>query len=70
MIQYRCPTCGMVFEVERREDAKTRPFCSDRCQQVDLGKWLDGTYRTSESLDPGVFDEEGLAGPPDGTFTS
>lgn len=21
------------------------PFCSSRCQLVDLGKWLDGDYR-------------------------
>jgi len=22
-----------------------RPFCSSRCRQLDLGQWLDGTYR-------------------------
>ncbi len=21
-----------------------RPFCSRRCQQLDLGRWLDGSY--------------------------
>jgi len=21
------------------------PFCSPRCQRIDLGRWLDGDYR-------------------------
>lgn len=29
-----------------------RPFCSKRCADLDLGKWLDGAYRVrSESLE-------------------
>jgi len=24
-----------------------RPFCSKRCQQVDLGRWLKGNYVVS-----------------------
>ncbi|MEM6790879.1 MAG: DNA gyrase inhibitor YacG [Myxococcota bacterium] len=30
------------------ESPKTRdhrPFCSLRCRQLDLGRWLDGSYR-------------------------
>jgi len=23
---------------------EARPFCSTRCKQVDLGKWLSGDY--------------------------
>ncbi|HEX3653470.1 MAG TPA: DNA gyrase inhibitor YacG [Rhizomicrobium sp.] len=34
----RCPICG------RPEDAELRPFCSKRCADVDLGRWLKGTY--------------------------
>jgi endogenous inhibitor of DNA gyrase (YacG/DUF329 family) len=34
--------------VERKEDAPFRPFCSQRCKLVDLGRWLDGTYSVSE----------------------
>jgi endogenous inhibitor of DNA gyrase (YacG/DUF329 family) len=27
------------------------PFCSPRCQMVDLGRWLAEDYRISEPLD-------------------
>ena len=33
-----CPICGK----ERAE--KVRPFCSKRCADVDLARWLGGTY--------------------------
>ena len=33
-----CPTCGKPA-VE-----KFRPFCSSRCRDVDLNRWLTGTY--------------------------
>jgi uncharacterized protein len=36
--QRKCPICGK-FEVDRY-----RPFCSKRCADVDLGRWLDGRY--------------------------
>jgi uncharacterized protein len=33
-----CPLCKKPSHV------KYHPFCSDRCAQLDLGKWLSGTY--------------------------
>ena len=33
-----CPICG------RQRDPKLRPFCSKRCADIDLGKWLKGEY--------------------------
>jgi uncharacterized protein len=33
-----CPICG------RPTDASYRPFCSRRCADVDLSRWLRGTY--------------------------
>ncbi|MDH5528739.1 MAG: DNA gyrase inhibitor YacG [Paracoccaceae bacterium] len=33
-----CPIC------DRKTDAKYRPFCSRRCADVDLGRWLTGGY--------------------------
>jgi len=33
-----CPVCG------RPAQAAFRPFCSPRCRQVDLGRWLSGAY--------------------------
>ena len=38
--------------VEQKEDAPFRPFCSQRCKLVDLGRWLDGTYSVSEPASP------------------
>lgn len=34
----RCPVCG------KPPRAESRPFCSVRCAQVDLGRWLSGGY--------------------------
>ena len=51
----RCPMCG---KPARRE---TRPFCSRRCADLDLGNWLGGSYRipTNEApQDLGPLDEE------------
>ncbi|MEM9716887.1 MAG: DNA gyrase inhibitor YacG [Pseudomonadota bacterium] len=33
-----CPICG------KPTDPKYRPFCSKRCADIDLGKWLKGDY--------------------------
>jgi uncharacterized protein len=33
-----CPTC------HRPAHPKYRPFCSPRCANVDLGRWLTGAY--------------------------
>ncbi len=38
----KCPTCGKPVEWK---DNPSRPFCSDRCRLVDLGKWVEGEYR-------------------------
>lgn len=29
---------------KRATDARYRPFCSRRCADVDLGRWLTGSY--------------------------
>ncbi|HLV02149.1 MAG TPA: DNA gyrase inhibitor YacG [Acidobacteriota bacterium] len=39
----RCPTCGERVKLSNPEF----PFCSERCRLIDLGHWLDGTYRIS-----------------------
>jgi uncharacterized protein len=33
-----CPICKKPSQV------KFHPFCSNRCAQVDLGRWLSGSY--------------------------
>lgn len=38
----KCPTC----EKEALwQDNPFRPFCSERCKLVDLGKWVNDEYR-------------------------
>lgn len=39
----RCPVCRK--EVITSPANPFRPFCSERCQMVDLGKWAGGDYR-------------------------
>ena len=34
----KCPVCG------KPGPAKYRPFCSRRCADLDLSKWLSGSY--------------------------
>ncbi len=34
-----CPICGKPAE------ERYRPFCSRRCADVDLNRWLSGVYR-------------------------
>ncbi|MBN4058895.1 DNA gyrase inhibitor YacG [bacterium AH-315-J04] len=58
MPTFDCPTCQKLITVAKREDAPYRPFCCERCKQVDLGKWLDGTYCISEPLIADELPEE------------
>lgn len=37
-----CPGCGI--EVEWAEKNVFRPFCSERCKQIDLGAWAEEKY--------------------------
>jgi len=39
-----CPVCGKRPVAGTREAAPFLPFCSARCRQVDLGRWLAGDY--------------------------
>ncbi|HEY6431654.1 MAG TPA: DNA gyrase inhibitor YacG [Acetobacteraceae bacterium] len=39
----RCPLCGKMAE------PNYTPFCSRRCADIDLGRWLTGVYRLPDS---------------------
>ncbi len=41
-----CPICG------KETEARYRPFCSRRCADVDLGKWLSGAYAVPTDDEP------------------
>lgn len=36
----RCVYCR-----QQPSDSRWRPFCSERCQLADLGRWLQGDYK-------------------------
>ena len=42
----KCPICGKPAALEYR------PFCSKRCADVDLNRWLSGTYAIPAVDDP------------------
>ncbi len=48
----KCPVCGK--EVEWKESSRYRPFCSERCKQIDLGAWAEEKYKV-----PAVENENG-----------
>ena len=50
-----CPTCGT--KVEWTEANAFRPFCSERCKQIDLGAWAEEKY-TIPGATPGDIDED------------
>lgn len=48
-----CPVCSKAPTPE------FQPFCSKRCADIDLGKWLDGGYRIPTNERPEYLDTEG-----------
>lgn len=63
-VAHRCPNCKRTFEPE--EGDPWRPFCSERCRLVDLGRWLDGDYRIPGPAADGAEGPPGGGGTPDG----
>ena len=45
-IKLRCPIC----KKSTKADDADFPFCSDRCRQIDLGKWASGAYVISSPV--------------------
>ncbi|MBK8172409.1 MAG: DNA gyrase inhibitor YacG [Sandaracinaceae bacterium] len=43
MLEPVCPICKKA--VEARVTNKAFPFCSSRCKLLDLGNWLNESYR-------------------------
>jgi endogenous inhibitor of DNA gyrase (YacG/DUF329 family) len=51
----RCPICDRTFEPA---ETTAMPFCSQRCRQIDLGRWLREVYSVPVQRQP----DEGDAG--------
>lgn len=45
----RCPICQRPAAPPG--ERSPAPFCSPRCQMVDLGRWLNEAYVISEPID-------------------
>ena len=54
-----CPICA------KDPDARYRPFCSRRCADIDLGRWLTESYvvPAQDSDEPSPHDDTGLPRP-------
>jgi endogenous inhibitor of DNA gyrase (YacG/DUF329 family) len=54
-----CPICG------KETDPRYRPFCSRRCADIDLGRWLTGAYvipaREDEAEEEAEAPSDGLS---------
>ncbi|WP_322892254.1 MULTISPECIES: DNA gyrase inhibitor YacG [unclassified Yoonia] len=55
-----CPICN------RPTEKAYRPFCSRRCADVDLGKWLTGSYAIPAGRDDAEDDDPDLPQDDDG----
>jgi endogenous inhibitor of DNA gyrase (YacG/DUF329 family) len=53
-----CPICKRQIG-EGEDTLRFRPFCSKRCGDIDLGRWLKGAYAVPATE---VDDEDGDAG--------
>ena len=47
-----CPQCGA--KVKWTPENRFRPFCSERCKQIDLGAWAAEDYRVPSGETPDV----------------
>lgn len=54
------PKCAICHK--RPVTLEYKPFCSRRCSDVDLGRWLKGAYAIPDNtpLDAGGEEESGL----------
>ncbi|MEE2786317.1 MAG: DNA gyrase inhibitor YacG [Myxococcota bacterium] len=54
----KCPECSRP--THRQPDNAAYPFCSARCQRIDLGRWLGDEYVVSTDLSMFGTDREQL----------
>ena len=43
----KCTNCKKIIKIK----TKFYPFCSKRCSQLDLNRWLLGNYVITKNLD-------------------
>ena len=60
----KCPTCKRDVEWEQ---ARFRPFCSERCRLIDLGAWFSGQHAIPGEPDPQPADSRAQGETEEGT---
>jgi hypothetical protein len=53
-----CPICG------KPATEASKPFCSERCRDVDLNRWLSGSYAIPAADTEADDDDDSLPGGP------
>ena len=61
-MKHRCPICKTTTDSDKDS---TFPFCSERCQDRDLGNWATEKYKVSDA----AFDEDEEEFPKSGPTT-
>lgn len=57
----RCPIC------KEPAQAEYRPFCSRRCADIDLGRWMTGSYAVpAQEEEPDESDRAAAGRDPEG----
>ena len=56
-----CPTCSKPVDWNKKSEF--RPFCSKRCQLIDLGEWAEEQHNISTPLTATNAMEAGLMDP-------
>ena len=46
ILNTKCPVCGQPATLHYK------PFCSKRCADIDLGRWLKGSYVVHTEEEP------------------
>lgn len=52
-----CPICDKALGPEVTSLSACFPFCSRRCQQIDLMRWCHGNYAIVDPLGPDQMNE-------------
>ncbi|MGB0766784.1 MAG: DNA gyrase inhibitor YacG [Phycisphaeraceae bacterium] len=49
----KCPIC----KAKARSDNEHFPFCSSRCKTIDLGRWVDESYKITRPIEQRDLEE-------------
>ncbi len=53
-----CPICEKDLAPNAAVESDLFPFCSKRCRQIDLYRWMEGKYAIFEPLTPEHLEAE------------